>query len=171
MFTRAGIWVFFYNHLLEAIWPRVRQVLPHATLDLIGGGPPALLARYSSIPGVKALGRVADLRPHVGAACCSVVPIRVGGGTRIKIVESWSMGRAVVSTSLGCEGLDGTDDVHLLIRDDPNRFAEAIIQLLQDEPLRHRLSVEAKRLVEARYSWNSIGRYLTQRYTSLIEAN
>lgn len=156
------------DHLVTAIWPRVRHVLPHATLHLIGGGPPSLLSRYSSIPGVTALGRVPDVRPHVGAACCSVVPIRVGGGTRIKIVESWSMGRTVVSTSLGCEGLACTDDLHLLVRDNPAHFADAIIQLVQDDPRRLRLAAEGKRLVDERYSWNSIGSAMTQEYLRLI---
>jgi glycosyltransferase involved in cell wall biosynthesis len=156
------------DHLVTAIWPRVRHVLPHATLHLIGGGPPSLLSRYSSIPGVTALGRVPDVRPHVGAACCPVVPIRVGGRTRIKIVESWSMGRAVVSTSLGCEGLACTDDLHLLVRDNPAHFADAIIQLVQDDPRRLRLAAEGKRLVDERYSWNSIGSAMTQEYLRLI---
>lgn len=159
------------DYLLKSIWPRVRQALPHATLDLIGGGPPSLLSNYASVPGVNALGRVPDLRPHVGSACCSIVPIRVGGGTRIKIVESWAMERAVVSTSLGCEGLAGSDNVHLLVRDDPIRFADAIIQLVRDEPQRHRISAEARRLVNERYSWNSIGHDLVQRYMTLIKGN
>ncbi len=81
------------------------------------------------------------------------------------------MERAVVSTSLGCEGLAGSDNVHLLVRDDPIRFADAIIQLVRDEPQRHRISAEARRLVNERYSWNSIGHDLVQRYMTLIKGN
>jgi glycosyltransferase involved in cell wall biosynthesis len=156
------------DYLLANVWPRVRAAVPNATLSLIGGGPPDVLACYSREPGVKALGRVADLRKHVGEGCCSVVPIRAGGGTRIKILESWSMGRAVVSTSLGCEGLNASDGVHLLIRDDPEAFANAVIQLLVDESRRSALQVEASRLVESRFAWSSIGERLTNHYMTLI---
>src|SRR5439155_1395282 len=89
-------------------------------------------ARY----GVELTGYVEDVRPYVRAAACYIVPLRVGGGTRLKILDAWAMGKAVVSTSIGCEGLVAEDGRNILIRDDPDGFAQAVRAVLQDERLR-----------------------------------
>jgi len=85
------------------------------------------------------------------------VPLRVGGGTRLKILDAWAMGKAIVSTSVGCEGLAAEDGVNILIRDDPKDFAEAVVSVLKDKTLRERLGAAGRRTVEQKYSWDVIG--------------
>src|SRR5213082_4323309 len=85
-------------------------------------------------------------------AACYVVPLRVGGGTRLKILDAWAMGKAVVSTSVGCEGLAAEDGRNILIRDDPDGFAQAVCAVLRDAALRQRLGAGGRRTVELQYS-------------------
>src|SRR3989449_4866195 len=103
--------------------PPRSTLFPYTTLfrsRLIGGNAPADRARYDAAPGVAALGTLPDIRPALAEASCCVVPIRIGGGTRLKILDAWAMGKAVVSTSIGCEGLEVTDGEDILIRDAPD---------------------------------------------------
>jgi glycosyltransferase involved in cell wall biosynthesis len=104
----------------------------------------------------------------MGAAACHIVPLRAGGGTRLKILNSWAMGKAVVSTSIGCEGLEAVDGVNLVIRDDPKEFADAILSLLHDPALRRRLGEGGRATAERLYSWEVIGRSMTDTYQSVI---
>lgn len=157
------------RHLLRDIWPRVRSLKPDATLTLIGRNAPGEQDSFAAVPGVEPLGRVESVRPHLGATACSVIPIRVGGGTRIKILESWALGRAVVTTTLGCEGLDVKDGVNALVRDDPEEFAAAVAQVLDDADLRNRLGREGRATVEARYTWTQVGASIREHYSNLIE--
>ena len=92
-------------HFVHDIWPRIAAVCPEARCKIIGGRPPASLLALAG-PRVELTGFVSDLRPHLGAAAAVVVPLRVGGGTRLKIVEAMAMGKAIVSTTLGAEGID-----------------------------------------------------------------
>ena len=156
------------EYLLEQIWPHIRAAVPSATLRLIGKSPAADRARFDAVPGVACLGLVPDIRPHLAEANCCVVPLRVGGGTRLKILDSWAMGKAVVSTSLGCEGLDAADGENILIRDDPKAFAKAVATVLTDPGLRCRLERNARQTVEARYSWDMIGERLRAAYHEII---
>ncbi|HEV2130469.1 MAG TPA: glycosyltransferase family 4 protein, partial [Longimicrobiaceae bacterium] len=116
-------------------------------------------------------GYVEDPRPFVRDAACYVVPLRVGGGTRLKILEAWGMGKAVVSTSIGCEGLDAVDGENILIRDTPETFAEAVRAVLHDPELRGRLGAAARATAERRYSWEVIGGPMVRRYLELIPAH
>src|SRR5207248_8561819 len=114
----------------------VRRDVPGATLQLIGRNAGGDRARYAAVPGVQPLGHVADIRPPLAHAACCVVPIRIGGGTRLKILDAWAMGKAVVSTSIGCEGLDAIDGENILIRNTPDAFADAVLQVLSNAALR-----------------------------------
>src|SRR5205814_1766721 len=118
--------------LLQDIWPRIRTIEAPATLHLIGRNADADRARYAAAPGVSPLGYVADIRPVLAEARCCVVPIRIGGGTRLKILDAWAMGKAVVSTSVGCEGLDAVDGENILVRDTPDAFTDAVVEVLHD---------------------------------------
>ncbi|MEJ7813498.1 MAG: glycosyltransferase family 4 protein [Gemmatimonadaceae bacterium] len=158
------------EYLLREIWPLVRAVRPAATLHLIGRASEADRERYGAHAGVSCLGGVDDIRPHVAEACCSVVPIRIGGGTRIKILDSWSMGKAVVSTSLGCEGLRADDGHNILVRDEPATFADAIVHLIDDAALRDSLGASGRRTVEAVYAWDIAGRDMRAAYAALLAA-
>ena len=124
------------DYLLGDIWPRIRAVKTDACLQLVGKCSESERQRYASHPGITCAGFVGDIRPHMAEASCSVVPIRVGGGTRLKILDSWAMGKAVVSTSIGCEGLKAVDGENILIRDTPKAFADAVVEVLSNSALR-----------------------------------
>lgn len=154
--------------LLAEIWPRVRAADRSASLRLIGRGAPADRGRYDAEPGVAALGHVIDIRPPISEARCCVVPIRIGGGTRLKILDAWAMGKAVVSTSVGCEGLDAVDGENILVRDSPDAFAAAVLQVLSDASLRSRLERVGRRTATERYSWDVVGQRIRLAYDQLL---
>jgi glycosyltransferase involved in cell wall biosynthesis len=113
-------------------------------------------------------GYVEDLIPWYSQAAVTVVPLRAGGGTRLKILESMALGRPVVSTTIGCEGLEVEHNRHILIADTPERFAGCVTRLLLDPALRDRIAAEARRLVEERYNWPAIGKRLLDVYNGLV---
>ncbi len=154
--------------LLDRIWDRVRGGRPNATLRLIGRNSAEETRAFESRPGVKCLGFVDDIRPHIAAATCFVVPLRVGGGTRLKILDAWALGKAIVSTSIGAEGLDVRDGENILIRDDPESFAEAICQVLSDEGLRRTLESGGRRTAVETFDWNVIGATIRDHYRQLL---
>jgi len=117
---------------------------------------------------VTAVGHVADVRPFLAQASCVAAPLRVGGGTRLKILDAWAMGKAVVSTTIGCEGLDAVDGTNLMIRDTAADLAEAILSLLGDRDLRRRIGPSGRDTVELEYSWVLIGENLCRAYRELI---
>lgn len=162
--NRDGLEYFFGE-----IWDQIRAKVPDATISLIGKNGPADHQRYAAIPGVTPMGYVPDIRPGFARAACSIVPLRVGGGTRLKILDAWALGKAVVSTSVGCEGLDARNGQNILIADEPVTFADAVIAVLQDASLRRQLEQDARRTVVQRYSWERIGSDLRSAYSGLLE--
>lgn len=92
----------------------------------------------------------------------------MGGGTRLKILDSWALGVPVVSTTVGCEGLEARDGVNILVRDDPESFAEAVAEVLRTGSLRDRLRTEGRRTVERSYSWDAVGEGLRKAYRALL---
>src|SRR6185436_2940903 len=96
--------------------------------------------------------------------------LRLGGGTRLKILNSWAMGKPVVATSIGCEGLEAVDGKNILIRDDPRSFADAIVRLLADRELRETIGKAGRATVERLYSWDAIGDALIERYLAVVNA-
>jgi polysaccharide biosynthesis protein PslH len=142
---------------LTEIWPRVRSLRPSARAEIVGRSAPADLQRLAG-GEVRLAGEGGEARPHWLAAAVAVVPLRAGGGTRLKILEAAATGVPVVSTSVGAEGLAFTDDTELLRRDDAESFACAVAALLA-EPGRARRQAEAARArVEREYGWGPIGR-------------
>jgi glycosyltransferase involved in cell wall biosynthesis len=158
------------DSFLADSWPLVREHFSGSTLHLIGKNSVEEKTRFESHPDVTCNGHVPDVRPHFAEAAVSVVPIRVGGGTRLKILDSWSMGKAVVSTSVGCEGLKTRDGHNILIRDDPKDFAAAVVQVLRDPDLRARLGRAARMTAEEHYSWRAIGQKLVGSYNDLLSS-
>jgi glycosyltransferase involved in cell wall biosynthesis len=153
---------------LQDIWPRIGAADPATSLQLVGRSAPVDRARYDAEPGVQVLGQVPDIRPPLTQARCVVVPIRIGGGTRIKILDAWALGKAVVSTSIGCEGLDAVDGENILIRDTPEEFARAVLDVLHDTRLRTHLERNARCTALDRYSWGLVGRRIRSAYTELL---
>jgi polysaccharide biosynthesis protein PslH len=153
---------------VEAL-PAIRRRVPDVRIILIGKCPPDQRARLENVRGIQVLGQVPDLRPHLERATCVVVPIRVGGGTRLKILEAWAAGKAVISTSVGCEGLKAVADENILIHDDAEDFAEAVVRVLRDPELRARLQANGRATVEEYYSWSQVGGRIRNVYRKIME--
>ncbi|MGD0834716.1 MAG: glycosyltransferase family 4 protein [Candidatus Dormibacteria bacterium] len=138
----------------DQVLPRVRRARPGAVLTVVGKGPPTWLRRLEG-PGVVVTGAVDDVRPFLERASVVVAPLRVGSGTRLKVLEGLSMAKAVVSTTLGAEGLDVADGEHLLLADDPAELADTILRVMADPALAGRLGAAGRALVLERYGWAS----------------
>jgi polysaccharide biosynthesis protein PslH len=146
-------------YFLRSILPLIRREIPQVTFNIVGRQPSdKLQAIAASHGGVTVTGKVPDVRPYVRQGSVYVVPLRIGSGTRLKIFEAMAMGKAVVSTSLGAEGLPVSDGHHLLIADAPEEFAGKVISLLRDPGERKRFGRAARQVVEQRYSWSSVAR-------------
>ncbi len=150
-------------HFAEQILPRVRRRVPNVRFAVVGRNPGPRVRALAAEPGVTVTGTVDDVRPHVAPAALFVVPLRVGGGTRLKIFEAMAMGKAVVSTSIGAEGLPVTSGTDLVLADGAEAFAAAVADLLRDPSRRRALGTAARRLVEARFGWPRIAEQFAQR--------
>jgi sugar transferase (PEP-CTERM/EpsH1 system associated) len=155
-------------HFAEQILPRVRAAVPDVSFAVVGRDPPARVRRLEG-PGITVTGTVPDVRPWMREATVFVVPLRSGSGTRLKILEALASGCAVVSSSIGCEGLEVTPGQDILVADDPAAFAAAVLRCLRDPGLRARLGACGRALVERRYRWESIGRALAESYAELMD--
>ena len=153
------------DYFLNEVWPTIRAAVPDARFVIIGQDPPQrLLALAKEESGIDVTGYVDDVRPYVADASVYVVPLRVGGGTRLKVLDAMAQGKAIVSTSIGCEGIDVDPGRDLLVADDAADFARRVIELLNDSQARRRLGNEARRTVEARYQWSAIATVLARAY-------
>jgi polysaccharide biosynthesis protein PslH len=139
------------------ILPRVRARVPGAWLAVTGDTESVSLDDLATAPGVTFTGWLPDIRAYVAASRVCVVPLRQGGGTRLKILEAMALGTPVVATTKGAEGLDLTSGEDLLIADDPDAFADATSRLLTDDALHARIAARAKETVATRYDWELIG--------------
>lgn len=155
-------------HFADDILPLLRAQVPEVEVRWVGRAPDEVRRAYRERHGLELTGYVEDIRPLVHRAACYVVPLRVGGGTRLKILDAWAMGKAVVSTRVGCEGLDARDGENILVRDDPAEFAAAVRRVLEDEGLRARLGEGARRTAEEAYEWEVIGRSMAADYLALL---
>lgn len=142
------------HYFLDEIWERIVAAVPRARMTVVGRAPPQSLLDRVRRRGFdwRFTGFVEDVRPFVRAAALSVIPLRVGGGTRLKVYEAMAMGSPVVSTSVGVEGLPVTDGVHYVRADGSSAFADAVVALLRDFRRRESLSRAARDLVESRCS-------------------
>jgi polysaccharide biosynthesis protein PslH len=146
--------------LLRAVWPRVHAVRPQARMLIAGRNPPPALMTEAASSGMNwhFTGSVDDIRPHLHEGDISLIPLRVGSGTRLKAFEAIASGLPVVSTTLGVEGLGLTPGKHFLAADTDAAFADAILALLADTPRRIAMAQAGRALLEARYSWATIAR-------------
>jgi glycosyltransferase involved in cell wall biosynthesis len=137
-----------------SVLPRIRRVVPEVRFVVAGRNPSLeFLRQFASIPGIEFTGTVTDMRPQIARATLCVVPLRIGSGTRLKILEAGAMGKAMVSTRLGAEGLDFAEGEEILLADDPDAFAASVIELLHSPERRRRLGAAARRRVEQSYSF------------------
>jgi glycosyltransferase involved in cell wall biosynthesis len=144
-------------YFVEDILPLVARQIPEVTLTVVGRDPGPVLHRLAEANRrVHLTGTVPDVRPYISKGAVYVVPLRVGGGTRLKIFEAMALGKAVVSTTLGAEGLPLVHGRDALLADTPEEFAAATVRLLRDNDLRDRLGAAARRLVESQYGWPSV---------------
>ena len=157
----GALW--FCNNIL----PYIRQELNKVQVWIVGISPPPSVVALRS-DDVHVTGRVENVVPYYERNKVCVVPLRAGGGTRLKILEAMALGRPVVSTSIGCEGLDLVDGQHLLIADEPKQFAKKTVNLLKDKSLYHYIATKARELVVTRYNWDVISNKLLEIYSKVI---
>lgn len=141
--------------LVAEIWPPLRAARPDVTLRLVGELDSSV-GSLGQEPGVSVVGEVVSMEPELARADVVAVPLRYGSGTRVKVLEAFAHRIPVVSTTLGAEGLGAQDGVHLLIADEPHRFAEACVALTTDVSLRARLVEAAQGLFHDRFRWESV---------------
>ncbi len=155
-------------HFIDVILPLIRREVSSVSLSIVGRNPTARMTAAGATPGVNVTGTVADVRPHMAQAAVYVVPLRVGGGTRLKIFEALAMGKAVVATGVGAEGLPIVPGEHFLRADSAAEFAQAVTTLLQDPSRRKTLGLAGRRLVEKYYSWPQVARGFEQHCEELV---
>jgi len=155
--------VFFVKEVL----PHILKVRPSVVFSIVGQGPTEEIQRLAG-PNVVVTGRVPEVGPYLNQAAAIVVPLRMGSGTRLKVLEALAMGKAMVSTSLGCEGIHVQSGKHLLIADDPVQFAQNVLQILDDPTLAECIGQNARTLAEGEYSWANITADLEKFYTRLL---
>lgn len=158
-------WKDAVHYFHDCIFPLIRDAVPQARMLVVGNAPGDVATLASE--QVLVAGRVSEVLPFYEQACLSVVPLRSGGGTRLKILEALAYGRPVVSTSIGSEGLDLCPGRDLLIADEPDEFARQTIHLLTDPPQRRSLIQQGRRTVEMRYCWDTIADQLLASYEQL----
>jgi glycosyltransferase involved in cell wall biosynthesis len=172
------VWVGGFNHypnkegiyhFLDIIYPLIKNKIPKIRLYLVGSSVTKKLKEIAFLDStIKILGFVDDPLPFIQKASAFIVPLLSGGGTRLKILEAMSAKKAIITTTIGCEGIDGTNNKHYIIADKPEQFAMATYRVLNNEDLRNRLGENARRLVSEKYDWKIINNNLNNIYRALF---
>jgi sugar transferase (PEP-CTERM/EpsH1 system associated) len=148
----------------EKVLPAIRQDMPDVRFWVVGKDPHPRLAPLAEDPGVVITGWVDDVRPYIAGAAVYVIPLRIGGGTRLKVLEAMAMSKAIVSTTLGCEGFELESGRELVMADTPSEFAATVLNLLRNPDRGQQLGATARRFAEDNYDWRSIVPLLEQVY-------
>lgn len=151
------------------IFPSIRKKVPGVSLTVVGWEPPPDVIALNDDPAVTVTGYVDDVRPYLAQAAVVIVPILSGSGTRLKILDAWAMGKTVVSTSLGAEGLAIEPGSNILLADEPAAFARSVARLLSDSSMCYELGQAGRELVLQQYSWSAIADELNEVYIHLME--
>jgi sugar transferase (PEP-CTERM/EpsH1 system associated) len=150
-------------YFAEEILPLIAERIPQVRLKVVGRNPASRLAALAaSNPRISITGRVDDVRPHIDSAAAYIVPIRVGGGTRLKIYEAMAMAKPVISTTIGAEGLAVRNGEDLLIADAPQAFAQAVVAVLEEKAFAERLGQTARKVVCEQFGWNRVATVFAQ---------
>lgn len=156
------------DYFAEEILPLLRRERPEVHVTWVGRASQEVKDRFAGF-GITVTGYVDDIRPYVYDAACFIAPLRVGGGTRLKILDAWALGKAVVSTSQGAEGLDIEPGRNILIADSAQAFADEVNRVLDDSDLRHRLEENGRITAVDEYDWSVIGSTMGAAYRDLLE--
>ena len=157
---------------LDDAWPSIKLRVPQARFVAIGQRPSQrILDASAADASIVVPGHVPDVRTWVASAAVYVVPMRVGGGTRLKVLDAMAQGKAIVSTTLGAEGIQGQDSRHFVLADTGSDFADRVVELLQDASRRRQLGAEARERVEQRYAWPVIGQKLVDAFSAAINTH
>jgi len=151
----------------EEIHQRVLEHCPEFTVILVGKNPTAEVRKFAALPGVEFAGEVPDVRPFYQKAWMQIVPLRIGGGTRLKIAEGLAMANPVVSTTLGAQGLELNHDEHLLLADTPESFARAMLRYVNDAVTRHQQAAAGRARILEIYTWDALAKRLADRLNHL----
>jgi len=154
------------QYFMGDILPLIRKEVPDVEMWIVGVNPRATIKAMDG-NGIHVTGRVDDVRPYYQQSCVCVIPLRAGAGTRLKILESMALGRVVVSTSIGYEGIEANDGEHLLVADTADDFAQKTIYLIKNEDQRNKLAINARQLVEVKYDWDIVAEKLVSIYKGL----
>lgn len=167
-FPNSDAAIFFANQ----VWPAIRSRLPDSELLIVGNNPGPAVRALGELPGVTVTGRVADVRPYYRQALAAVVPLRTGGGTRLKILEAMAASVPVVSTPLGAEGLEVVDGENALLVEatDTQGWVDHLVRLADSPAARHQLIGAGLRLVQTRYDWEMLGGILRKTYVRWLRA-
>ena len=155
-------------YFIDDILPTIQEKRPNLKFYVVGQFPSERLKRYGNRPGVIITGRVDDVKPYIARATVYVVPLRIGGGTRLKILEALAMGKAVVSTSVGAEGLNLSAGDEITIAEESATFADGVLQLMENGCMRRGLGDNGRRRVETEYDWRRIGEKLQRLYEAVV---
>ena len=150
------------------VWPRVHELQPNLVFTIVGREPTRTVRDLASIPGIEITGTVGDVRPFYCEAIAAVAPLRVGGGSRLKILEAMAAGVPIVATTLGAEGLEVQHGENILLADSTEAMRDAIVSLAQDSDRRARLIARGLMLVASRYDWSQLGAKLFDSYQALL---
>lgn len=148
------------------IFPLIKAKIPEISFYIVGSNPTERVLSLDNIQNVTVTGSVEDVRPYITKAAVYIVPLRVGGGTRLKIFQALAMKKAIVSTSIGCEGQELIPGEHIIVADNSWEFADSVVMLLKDRELRQKLGEKGRIFVQQRYDWNMIAQGLEELYRS-----
>ena len=159
------------NYFLHDIFPLIQKECPDARLYITGSLEGVPLDQLPENDAVAFTGYLDDIRPAIARSWISIVPLRVGGGTRLKILEAMALGTPVVATSKGAEGLELIPDHDIVLADTPATFAESVLSLLNDPARRLQLSAHGRRIVSTKYTWQKIGQQFIEFVESYDQVN
>lgn len=152
----------------DKVYPLIRKIIPKIRLYIVGKNPPKIIKKLNNRNNIIVTGYVKDVKKYFTKGQIFIVPLKTGGGMRIKILQALAMGKAIVSTSIGCEGIDVIDGKNIYIADKPEDFAQKVIFLLNNEKERKRLGDEGIKLVNEKYSWDKIIDDIEMEYQTII---